>query len=264
MTLNVKVTVDKHYPKVSHEEVERIVLRAGCRINGINPDIVVVVGGDGLFGKVGRYEDTPLLFVGTRSDKANGTMAVMSEILYDELEEALKRIAMGQYWVVEKPRLAVWVDERFVGTVFTDVYLQRGAEPTSLRYTVRTSEAGAPIVEHAIGDGVVVTTRAGASGYYSYLDKIGAGNLFEPGRAALVSNDEIGICHIVPTALTREGSERRELRFSVGIESEVELSLDREASAFLYGLDSPVAVHVGTSVKIFKSKSVTRLVKRGR
>lgn len=262
MTLNVKVTVDKRYPKVSHEEVERTVLRAGCRIKDVNPDIVVVVGGDGLFGKVGRYEDAPLLFVGTRSDKANGTMAVMSEISYDELEEALKRIAMDQYWVVEKPRLDVFVNKKLVGTAFTDVYLQRGAEPTSLRYSVHVSGTGGSIVEHAIGDGIVVTTRAGATGYYSYLDKIGTGNLFEPGRYALVRDEDMGVCHIVPTALKRDDSESRELRYSVSLDDTVELTLDRDAEAFLYGSGNQVRVKLGDVIEIKKAASTTKLVKR--
>lgn len=254
--------LDPLYPKVPPEDVERLVESAGCVVEPRNPDVTVVVGGDGLFSMAGRIESSPLLFVGTKSKQANGTLAILSEIVYDDLRDALVDISGNRYKTFEAPRLEVLKNGVPLGDVFTDVYLQRGIEPSSLRYTVVSNMGDVSIIEHAIGDGIIVTTRAGSTGYYSYLDKIGYGFQLEPEKYGLIGEDDIGICHIVPNFIKREETEEKPLRYTVPLSSLITVKLDRKGAAYLYGLGDPVPVSVDDIVVLKRSPRVTRLLKR--
>jgi len=131
-----------------------------------------------------------------------------------------------------------------VGEVFTDVYLQRGSESTCIRYNVKIKGEGTTIEEAAIGDGVVVSTSAGSTGYYSYPDRI-RGDYLEPGGFASIEKDEVGVCHIIPTYTERSGTDLHPLRYTVPWGSRISLSLFRKADARIYGTtDSRVGIRV--------------------
>ncbi len=255
--------MDPERPKVKRDEVQKVMRKAGIRFSPDRPDFAIVIGGDGVFGYYGRSESVPLLFVGVRSVHATGSKAFLAEIYFDELEKALVAIRDGRYSVVAHKRLEVSRSRRRLGEVFTDMYLQRGAESNSIRYRVEVS-GGRSIVESAIGDGVVVCTHAGSTGYYSYPDKIRAGDWLESERYSMIGEDEIGICHIVPTFTSREGSSVQPLRYTIPWQSRVTVKLVREADARVYGVTgdrSGVRVGVRDVITVRPSRGTTQLIK---
>jgi hypothetical protein len=248
--------------KVPPAELRKVIVNAGMRISEGKADFGVVVGGDGRFSRYGRTEDIPLLFVGVRSKGATGSKAHLAHTTFDDLPKALRRIGRGDYSIEEHRRLGVLKNGKSVGEVFTDVYLQRGSESTCIRYTVRITGSGVDIDEAAIGDGVVVTTQAGSTGYYSYPDRI-KGGWMDPAAFAKMEKDEVGICHITPTYTERIGDAVHPLRYVVPWGSRIELSLFREADARLYGItDSRAGVKVGIAdiVAIVPGKRLTRVI----
>ncbi len=259
--MKVKILLDDGVPKVPRERVERVVREAGIEIASRSPDVGIVVGGDGVFGRFGKTESIPLLFVGVRSDSATGSKAYLASVLMDELPRALLDLAAGRYKVKHSKRLEVLKGGRSLGTVFTDAYLQRGAESNCIRYRVKVSGERS-FQDEAIGDGVVVTTAAGSTGYYSYPDKM-RGERLDPTGHTLLSEDQVGICHIIPTYAVRRGTAEHPLRYAVPWGSKVELSVTRRADARFYGVGpyrAGVKVSLGERISIRPSKKTTRIV----
>ena len=254
--------LDGGTPKIPPEELRRVIEEAGMEVSQGRADFGVVVGGDGRFGRYGRTEDIPLLFVGMRSKGAAGSKAQLARIEYDHLPRALKRIGSGDYSVDEYARLAVLLNGKGVGEVFTDVYLQRGSESTCIRYRVKVSGRQGAIEEAAIGDGVVISTSAGSTGYYSYPDRI-RGDYIDPGGFASIEKDEVGICHITPTYTERAGTDLHPLRYTVPWGSQISLSLFREADARIYGTEDRrpgVRVSLGDEVVVRPGRKTTKVI----
>jgi hypothetical protein len=242
--------LDGGAPKVPPEELRAAIEASGMEVSKGRADFGIVVGGDGKFSRYGRTEDIPLLFVGVRSRTAAGSKAYLARISYDQLPRALKRIGRGDYSIDENRRLAVLLNGRSIGEVFTDVYLQRGSESTCIRYRVLVRGPVPAIEEAAIGDGVVVSTSAGSTGYYSYPDRI-RGDFLEPGGFASIEKDEVGICHITPTYTERKRTDVHPLRYTVPWGSRVTLSLFRKADARVYGTtESRAGIRVGLDDEI--------------
>jgi hypothetical protein len=229
--------LDGGSPKVPPAMLRKIIGEAEMEVTNGKADFGLVVGGDGRFSRYGRTEDIPLLFVGVRSKGATGSKAHLAQTTFDELPGALERIGRRDYSMDEHRRLGVLVNGKRIGEVFTDVYLQRGSESTCLRYKVGVTGQGVDIEESAIGDGVVISTEAGASGYYSYPDRI-KGEWMDPTAFARVGRDRIGVCHISPTFTERRGSDKHPLRYTVPWGSKIEISLVRKADARLYGVSN--------------------------
>lgn len=233
--MKAKIILDGRRPKVSYGQVSKVVRESGVTLSRRQADIGIVVGGDGVFSRVGSLESVPLLFVGQRSSSATGSKAYLAAVQFDELGDALGGIAAGRYRVTESRRLAVLKNGRRAGVVFTDVYVQRGMDSNCIRYRTRVTGRGVDIDEAAIGDGVVITTAAGSTGYYSYLDRMKGGELDPAGHARL-RGDRVGVCHILPTYVERKGSSKRPIRYDVPWGATIRLSITRQADARLYGL----------------------------
>jgi hypothetical protein len=266
--MKVRMLVDGGAPKVPPAELKKTIQGAGMEVSEGKADFGVVVGGDGRFSLYGRTEDIPLLFVGVRSKGATGSKAHLAQTTFDELPEALAKIRRGEYSVDEQKRLGVLKNGRRIGEVFTDVYLQRGSEGDCIRYKVGISGDGVSIEEAAIGDGVVVTTQAGSSGYYSYPDRTKK-EWMDPAAFSTIGRDEVGICHITPTFTERTGETKHPLRYTVPWGCRIELSLFRRADARLYGTTystSGVEVTLGDRVAVVPGRQVTRVIilERGR
>ena len=249
-------------PKVPPEELRKVIQDAGMQVSMEKADFGVVVGGDGRFSWYGRIEDLPLLFVGVRSEGATGSKAHLARTTFGELPDVLKKIGRGKYRVEEQRRLGVLKNGKSAGEVFTDVYLQRGSESACIRYNVRVQGRGVDIDEAAIGDGVVVSTPAGSTGYFSYPDRI-KGDWMDPAAFSRMGEDEVGICHVNPTYTERTADRSHPLRYLVPWGSRIELALFREADARLYGTtDERAGIKIGVSdsVTIVPGKGVTKVI----
>lgn len=259
--MKAKIFLDDELPKVPRGSVEKVVRDAGIEVTSRNPDFGIVVGGDGVFSRFGRTETVPLLFVGVRSGSATGSKAYLSTVHFDELPRALSSLAAGRYRVKQCRRLEVKKRGRSLGTVYTDVYLQRGAESNCIRYKVSVS-GELSFEDAAIGDGVVVTTAAGSTGYYSYPEKL-HGDQMDPAGHSMLREDQLGVCHIVPMYSVRVGTEEHPLRYSLPWGSRVEISMTRSADARLYGVGpgrGGVKVVAGEKISVLPSDATTSTI----
>jgi NAD+ kinase len=261
-SVKVKMLLDGGRSKVDPEELKKAIERAGMTVGDRKADIGVVVGGDGIFSMFGRSEEIPLLFVGVRSKGATGSKAYMAAAYFDELPSALEAVVAGRFIVEEHGRLEVLKNGKHLGEVFTDVYLQRGAESNCIRYRLKVTLRDTIIEEAAIGDGVVVTTSAGSTGYYSYPDRVD-GKEMRVDAYSTVEKDEIGICHITPTYTERSGTGEHPFRYTVPWDSRVELWISRPADARLYGATADrkgVEIGVRDRVTVLPSRSTTKVI----
>jgi len=259
--MRAKIFLDDEMPKVPRGSVEKVVRGAGMKVVSRNQDFGLVVGGDGVFSRFGRTESVPLLFVGVRSRSAIGSKAYLASTFFDELPKALAAISHGRYRIKKHKRLEVLKEGRSLGTAFTDVYLQRGAESNCIRYKVKVSGVK-NFEEAAIGDGVVVTTAAGSTGYYSYIEKM-RGDTLDPTGHRMLQEDQIGVCHIVPTYSVRFETGGHPLRYALPWGCEVEISITRPADARLYGVGEGrggVRVSMGEKVSVIPSQLSTQVI----
>jgi hypothetical protein len=260
--LKVKMLLDEGRPKVDPDALKKAIEGAGMKAGDRGADIGIVVGGDGLFSAYGKNEDVPLLFVGVRSRGATGSKAYMAAAYFDELPSALKALAEGRYEIQEHGRLEVLRNGKRLGEIFTDVYLQRGAESNCIRYRVKVTSDAATTEDAAIGDGMVVTTSAGSTGYYSYPDRVG-GTEMNVDSFSMVGKDQIGICHITPTYTERVGTGEHPFRYTVSRDSRVEFWIMRPADARLYGVvggRKGIKVGVHDRFSVFPSRNTTKVI----
>ena len=260
--MKVKMLLDDGRPKVDPKELKKVIEKAGMTVGARKADVGVVVGGDGIFSMFGRSEEIPLLFVGVRSRGATGSKAYLAAAYFDELPSVLEAVAASRFTVEEHGRLEVLKNGKHLGEVFTDVYLQRGAESNCVRYRLKVTSKDRVIEEAAIGDGVVITTSAGSTGYYSYPDKA-EGNEMRVDAYSTVGRDEIGICHITPTYTERSGTGGHPFRYTVPWDSRVELWISRPADARLYGATAGrkgVRIGIRDRITVVPSRSTTKVI----
>lgn len=256
-------------PKVPVDRILKRVKSAGASYSQ-DPDIAIVVGGDGTFGYYGRTLSIPMLFVGVRESGVAGSRARLAEIFYDDLVRALRDIEAGRYSIMEKKMLSARLKRRPVD-VLTDVYLERGKFAGCLRYATTVKPSGqskfSPFSDYAIGNGVIVSTSFGAGGYFSYPDRLRSGKQGRMGSLDF-GDDRIGICHIMPTYLVRKrkGISRQsdKIRYTVPLHSIVQIKLLRDANARLYGTTAHskgVPVRLGDTITVSPAKRTARIIK---
>jgi hypothetical protein len=263
--LKATVLVDSERPKVSESEVVAVLKKSGLEYSTSSPEFGVVVGGDGLFSYQGRQLGIPLLFVGTKSRRPTDSKARLAEVYLTGLEAALREVRAGRYTVVRHKRLEVSINGgKFRGEIFTDVSLEKGADSNCIRYTVAVRGPGVRFTDAAVSNGIVITTDAGATGYYSYLDKLDRGDRLEPERFTVIGNDQVGVCHIAPTYTSRDETTRHPLRYTVPWGSTFRIALMRDADAHLFGVTRSrkgLRITTNDTVDVGPSKNSTNVIR---
>jgi NAD+ kinase len=257
-------------PKVRATDVIKVFKAAGVCYSKTEPDIAIVVGGDGTFGYYGRTLSMPMLFVGVKDPSMLGSKSRLAETIFDNLPKNLNDIRAGRYQLEEERMLTVeWNGHR--EDVLTDVYLERGAFAGCLRYVLsvrskKSTESGSRFTDYAIGNGVIVSTSFGSTGYYSYPERIEAEGSHN-GKVKRFGKNEIGVCHVLPLFLKRERNGKKvraQIRYTIPSNSIIEISLMREADARLYGVSrTSKGVPIGASdkVRISQSNKTARIVR---
>jgi len=292
--LKFGIHVHSKRPKISPNEILKVVESAGVSYSNRDPDMAIVVGGDGTFGYYGKKLNIPMLFVGVNDNDVLGSKARLAELLIDDLHKALSEIKKGNYRLEKRTMLCVCIkhknnDNRKEGRIeratdiLTDVYIERGIFSRCIRYalsvTIRKENSGyhtlKKFVEYAIGNGVIVSTSFGAHGYYSYLDRItvGKSNNNKSNDRAQFSDNKLGICHIIPTFLVRKlslGYKKRTLvigshiRYSVPNQSIIKISLTRNADVRLYGTtenSKGIAITSDDEILIRRSRRTAKIIR---
>jgi hypothetical protein len=235
--LKYGIFVHPKRPKLALDVIKKKLQSAGLQYSAREPDVAIVVGGDGTFGYYGRTLNLPLLFVGVREQGILSSKARLAEVMSDRLEKALFDIESGKHQVTEIRMLRIELGGKYTD-VLTDIYLERGSFSGCIRYVVSFFENGSPkFKEYAIGNGVIISTAFGSGGYYSYPDRLGT---LEWDERQKFSENRIGICHIIPTYLVRERDgmfrPRHKLSYTVPFQSRVQINLARDTDTRLYGI----------------------------
>ena len=263
--LKATVLVDSERPKVSESEVVSVLKKSGIEYSATSPSFGVVVGGDGLFSHQGRQLSIPLLFVGTKSRRPTDSKARLAEVYLAGLEAALREMRQGRFTVVKHRRLEVSISGgTFKGEIFTDVSLEKGADSNCIRYALEVHGRGAEFTDSAVSNGIVITTAAGSTGYYSYLDKLDRGDRLEPEKYTVIREGQVGVCHIAPTFTSRGGTTRHPLRYTVPWGSKFRITLMRDADAHLFGVTKSrrgLRITTDDTVEVGPSKNSTNVIR---
>jgi NAD+ kinase len=285
--LKFGIYVHSKRPKISPNEILKVVESAGVSYSNRDPDMAIVVGGDGTFGYYGKKLNIPMLFVGVNDNNILGSKARLAELLFDDLHKSLSEIKKGNYRLEKRTMFCVCVKHKNNDNdngieretdILTDVYIERGIFSRCIRYalsvTMRKANPGyhtlKKFTEYAIGNGVIVSTSFGAYGYYSYLDRITVG---KRNNGAQFSDNKLGICHIIPTFLVRKLNlgykkktlvRRSNIRYTVPNQSIIKISLTRNADVRLYGTTENsrgMAITSDDEILIRRSRRTAKIIR---
>jgi len=145
--LKFGIYVHSKRPKISPNEILKVVESAGVSYSNRDPDMAIVVGGDGTFGYYGKKLNIPMLFVGVNDNDVLGSKARLAELLIDDLHKALSEVKKGNYRLEKRTMLCVCIkhknnDNRKEGRteratdILTDVYIERGIFSRCIRYAL--------------------------------------------------------------------------------------------------------------------------------
>jgi hypothetical protein len=265
--LKATILIDPERPKARREDVVRMLRNAGIGVSSKEPDFGVVVGGDGIFSHYGRLISIPLLFVSVRSRETTSSKGYLADVDLDDLPQALGEIGRKNYHELQYRRLQVSINGSVKGDIFTDVYLEKGADSNCLRYHLAVKGRGIGFTESAIANGLIVCTSAGSTGYYSYVDKLRNGRSLEAGKYTRIGTDEVGVCHIAPVLTKRDATKDTPLRYTVPWGTSIRITLTRDADARLFGITKSrkgIRIRVGDYIDLSPGEGKTRVMKLGR
>lgn len=248
------------------DEIVKKLRAAKVQLCQNDPDIAIVVGGDGSFGYYGRRLHIPMLFVGVKETNILGSKAKLAETSYDSLCRAVKDIEAGKYIVAKKRTFFVSLNGHSTD-VLTDVYLERGIFSGCLRYSVSIKILKKQsFSEYAIGNGVIISTSSGSGGYFSYPDRLNFGEWNN--NPAHFSDNRIGICHIIPIYLVREKSggvsQKPHIQYTIPFHSVIRIRLMRDVDSRLYGAtmhSRGMSVGLGDEIVISGSGRTAKIIK---
>lgn len=275
--MRIGVYLHPKRPKVSLEYIIELIRSSGATYSHQDPDIAIVVGGDGTFGYYGRLLSVPILFVGTGDSDPLGSKARLAHTHIEKLPKFLKDIQTNKFFISERKMLSVGYGKVKPKEILTDVYLERGIFSGCLRYSVsvdcrRNSKSSISQIftDYAIGNGVIVSTSFGSNGYYNYPERIRLGKWNDTTITEQFSDKKIGICHIIPAYLDRESGEGvpqghkiAGVYYTIPFESSVKISLRRKADARLYGtsyVSRGVAVNPNVPITISPSNRTAKII----
>ena len=168
-----------------HDDEIRIMLEhAGFSVVDANPDIVVSYGGDGtLMRAEAAWPGVPKLIL-----KGSSICKLCNAF---PNEEVLRRVAAGEYHIRD-----VWKLEAVAGAVtmigLNDIVIHNEDPRRAIRY--RLAIAGQGDAGHEIiGDGIVVATPFGSTGYYRSITH----SFFELGLGLAFNNSTERFDHMV-------------------------------------------------------------------
>ncbi|HEU4823559.1 MAG TPA: hypothetical protein VFS97_09070 [Nitrososphaeraceae archaeon] len=276
--MRIGVYLHPKRPKVSLGRIIKLIHSAGATYSHRDPDIAMVVGGDGTFGHYGRLLSVPMLFVGFRDPDLLGSKARLAHVYFEDLPKSLKDIQRSKFSIEERKMLSVDYGTSKPKEILTDVYLERGVFSGCLRYSIsvdhkKKMEHSLPqrFTDYAIGNGVIVSTSFGSNGYYYYPDRIKLGKWNDTRCIQIFDDKKIGICHIIPAFLIRKSGHKilrshniDSIQYTVPFESTIKFSLTRRANARLYGTSNGsrgVAINVNAPITISPSIRTAKIIR---
>ncbi len=213
------------------EEIRNLIDNYGLVVSDDKPDFVISYGGDGTLMKAEfKYPGVPKIVL-----KASRICKKCENLTNDEV---LKRVISGEYSLREIWKLEVGLNGRKVYG-FNDIIVHNADLRHAIRY--RISINGQDIGDEVIGDGVVVATPFGSTGYYRSITR----SFFESGIGLAFNNSTEPIDHMV----LREGDV-------------IEMDIKRgPAVAYADNQSDSLDLKEGDRIRVAKSEKSARIVR---
>lgn len=215
------------------KKIKKMFLRNNFVVTTYKPDIVVSYGDSGTFLSAERnYPEIPKLIVKIKNKD------LPFEVEESELERIVPKIRKGYYKIVSFPKVETeFRKKKLLGT--NEIQIRNKLPTQAIRFDITI---GRKKIENLIGDGVIVSTPIGASGYY----KAAGGKFFENGIGVCLNN--CGNCKVKSYIL--KGKEKIVFKLNLG---EAQLAAD----------NNPLILNVREkeSIEISKSDKKTNIIK---
>jgi len=204
--------------------------RAEIQIVKTHPDFIICYGGDGTLLFAERlWPSVPKVMI--RQSRVCATCARLNR------DTVMRLLARGHYSLVEQPLLESTVHGRTIFGI-NDIMVAHSTINSGLRYRLYLN--GQLYGGDLLGDGVVVSTPLGSTGYYQSITH----STFQTGLGIALNNTIFNISHSV-----------------VDLDAVVKVKIDRGPALVVADNDEQcITVHNGESVIIKRSYRTTYLV----
>ena len=211
----------------------------GGRLDRIRADLLLVLGGDGsILGAARRLAGNAVPTLGVNL----GRLGFLAAVRPEDVRPALERVLGGRHEVEERMMLALDVRagsrSRWSGLALNDAVVERAARAGMVTVEVRLGGKGATAYR---GDGLIVATPTGATGY----GLAAGGPIVGPGLDAFV------VTPICPHTLTNRP-------LVVPADEPIELRVPEAPEGTLFVADGQEWVDIGGKDRILLSRSKTR------
>jgi NAD+ kinase len=145
--------------KYDKKIVESKIKKAGFRIAKNNPDFVVCYGGDGtILYSEQKFPSVPKIVL-----KINSLKFREYDYSLSNLEKILRKISLKDYKITEEIKLEALVGGKRL-IALNEVQVRSKSPVKALRFSVEIDKIS---LKGLVGDGVVIATSFGSTGYYS-------------------------------------------------------------------------------------------------
>ena len=218
----------------------------GAGLDRLQADLLLVLGGDGsILGAARSLAGNPVPTLGVNL----GRLGFLAAVRPEEVKDALERVVEGRHEVEERMMLSLEVRAggkvRWSGLALNDAVVER--VPRAGMVTIEVFLGGKGITAYR-GDGLIVATPTGATGY----GLAAGGPIVGPGLDAFI------VTPICPHTLTNRP-------LVVPADEAVELQVKEPAEGALFAADGQEWVEVGAKdrIGIARAKPRFRLVTVG-
>lgn len=170
-------------PESKREAIHKLAAGRGFSIVEKDPEFVLSYGGDGTFMRAeGIWPGIPKVIL-----RGSAVCKLCSSF---ENEDVLDRVARGEYSIEELWKLEVQVKGKKLEGV-NDIVVHNADPRHAIRYKISVN--GLPVGDQVIGDGIVVATPLGSTGYYRSITD----SFFETGMGLAFNNSTEQSDHMV-------------------------------------------------------------------
>jgi NAD+ kinase len=213
------------------DEIKHLAEKAGFEIVEKNPDVVASYGGDGTFMKAeNKFPRVPKFAL-----KKSKICKKCHDL---PVEETLRKVFSGEYRTEEEIKIeSIYKGKRIVG--LNEIIVHNLDPRRAIRYEVFVNDE--KIDSEIIGDGVVISTPYGSTGYYRSITD----GMFEVGIGLAFNNSTEQSDHMV----LKENSE-------------IKIKIVRgPAMAYADNDEVEIPLEDGDIIEIKKSKDIARIIK---
>ncbi len=180
------------------ERLVQILQSEGINIVSSNPDLVVSIGGDGtMLNAIRKHFDEQVPFIGINT----GSLGFLPTISSDRLTDFIDVIKNKMFTISRYPLLKVEFvtvkGEKFSRFAFNEVLIKQ-AEPRLMKAEILIDGRH---FNHFAGDGLIVSTAAGSTGYAIWAGGAAIHNEVKAMQLVPLSPNDCAINHPIKTSM---------------------------------------------------------------